>query len=236
MDPVLSVSAVIVAAGAGRRMGTSTPKQLLDLCGLPVVVWAVKAFEQSPVIHSIIVVRPDGDDEVERVIARQQFRKVHAVVAGGPERRDSVRQGLRHLPQSCTHVAVHDGARPAVSGDIIERAVEAAFRYGNAICAVPVRDTVKTVRDGMIVATPDRETLWHAQTPQVFERQALVSAHEASGQQRWAAPDDAALVERQGRPVAVVLGSEENVKVTTPFDLVIAGAVLSSRMRRKEVP
>lgn len=231
MDPVLHVSAVIVAGGVGKRMRSTTPKQLLDLLGSPVVVWAVKAFDESPVIHSVVVVCPEGDAEVERVITQYRFRKIHAVVAGGPERQDSVLEGLRAVPQSCTHVAVHDAARPAVSGDIIRRTVEAAFRYGNAICAIPVRDTVKTVREGRVVATLDRETLWQAQTPQVFTRDALVSAHELARQRRLRAPDDAALVEQLGQTVAVVSGSEENIKVTTSIDLLLVAEILSSRMR-----
>ncbi|MDP2858137.1 MAG: 2-C-methyl-D-erythritol 4-phosphate cytidylyltransferase [Bacillota bacterium] len=233
MDPVLHVSAVIVAGGAGKRMRSSTPKQLLDLLGSPVVVWAVKAFDESPVIHSVVVVLPEGDTEVERAIARHGFRKIHAIVAGGPERQDSVLEGLRSVPQSCTHVAVHDGVRPVTSGDIIQRTVDAALRYGNAICAIPVRDTVKTVCEGRVVATPDRETLWQAQTPQVFTRQTLVSAHELARERGWKASDDAALVERLGQTVAVVAGSDQNIKVTTPIDLLLAAEILSCRMRCK---
>ena len=236
MDALPHVSVIILAGGSGRRMRSATPKQLLDLLGLPVVIWAIRAFDDSPLIQSIVVVRPGDDLAVEQVIGQYGFRKIHSIVAGGPERQASVLAGLKALPESCDYVAVHDGVRPAVTAELIERVVEAALQHGNAIAATPVRDTVKSVRDGRIVGTPDRATLWQAQTPQVFARHVLARAHELASQRGLLATDDAALVEQMGITVAVVCGSEENIKVTSPLDLVLAREILSSRIIAAQTP
>ncbi len=229
LDALPHVSAIILAAGSGKRMHSATPKQLADLCGRPVVVWAVRAFDESPLIQSIVVVRPPGDSAVEQAIRQYPFRKIHRIVPGGTERQDSVRAGLEALPESCVYVAVHDGVRPAVTAGLIQRAVETALQHGNAIVAVPVSDTVKSVQNGMVVGTPDRTSLWQAQTPQVFSRNTLVRAHELAAQQGFGGTDDAMLVERMGESIAVVCGSWDNVKITTPVDLAVAREILSAR-------
>jgi len=230
LDTLPHVSAIILAGGSGKRMHSPTPKQLLDLLGRPVIAWAIGAFDDSPFIQSVVVVRPAGDSATERVIRQYPFRKIHSIVPGGPERQDSVRAGLEALPESCTYVAVHDGVRPAVTGDLIQRVIEAAFQYGNAIAAVPVSDTLKSVRDGMVAGTLDRANLWQAQTPQVFSRNTLVKAHELAVQQGSCGTDDATLVERVGEDIAVVCGARENVKITTPVDLAVAREILSARL------
>ena len=223
--PGTSAGAVIVAAGASTRMG-GVDKIFVELGGKALIEYSVDAFERCPVITSIVLVVAQGQslwDAARLVDERPQWRKVRAVKAGGPRRQDSVALGLAALPP-CEWVVVHDGARPLVTSELIARGLEAAAGTGAAIAAVPAKDTIKVVSEGGVVeATPDRERLWLVQTPQVFRRELLERAHR---ELREDVTDDAAMVERLGLPVRVFMGDYSNIKITTPDDLAVAGALV----------
>jgi 2-C-methyl-D-erythritol 4-phosphate cytidylyltransferase len=216
-----SVAGIILAAGASSRMGVD--KMWAPLDGMPVVGWSIKTLASMPAISSLVVAVPLGVEARMRDLL--QSLGVHGlVVTGGAERQDSVRSALEACP-GADWVAIHDGARPLVTADIVERGLAAARDTGAAIAAVPVTDTIKVVAAGRIVATPNRGTLWAAQTPQVFRREIILRAHERAA---GTASDDAALVEALGIPVRVFQGAYGNIKVTTPVDLQIAATLLTA--------
>lgn len=215
-------AAVVVAGGSGRRMGGGVRKQYLEVGGAPVLLRAVTPFVHHPGIGTVVVVLPPEDVAVPP----DWLAGLPVVlVAGGAERGDSVWNGLAATPSDAPAVLVHDGARPFVSAAIIDRVLDACGQSG-AIAAVQMTDTVKEVgADRVIRGTPDRASLWRAQTPQGFPRAGLVHAYERARAEGVAATDDAALYERYVGPVRVVAGSERNLKVTRPTDLVVAEAL-----------
>jgi len=222
MSPTESVVGIILAGGASSRLGVD--KLWEDLGGRPVLAWSIAAMIESPLINRlVVVVRPHIADRVEQLLSAATIPS--QVVAGGTERQDSVRAGLV-ASQRCAWVVVHDGARPFLTPDMIERGLVTAQQTGSAIAAVPLVDTVKVVEEDRIVATPDRRALWAAQTPQVFRRDILQAAHDEA---TAAATDDAALVEAFGRPVRVFMGAYGNIKITTSVDLQVA-RVLASQL------
>jgi 2-C-methyl-D-erythritol 4-phosphate cytidylyltransferase len=212
---------VIVAGGSGRRVGGPVRKQYLEIDGIPVLLRAVLPFLVDPRIQQVVVVLPPDDVEAPPPwLASLGVR----IVAGGAERGDSVRNGLAAVDDDADFVLVHDGARPFVTSDVIDRVLEAA--PAAAIAAVPVTDTVKQVdADGTITGTPDRARLWQAQTPQGFPREGLARAYALARGDGFAATDDAALYERYVGPVRVVTGSYRNLKITRPADLAVAEAL-----------
>jgi 2-C-methyl-D-erythritol 4-phosphate cytidylyltransferase len=212
-------AAVVVAGGAGRRIGGPVRKQYLEIGGQPVLLRAVLPFLHHPRISEVVVVLPPEDvSDPPSWLATLDVR----IAAGGPERGDSVWNGLRQVGDEIDVVLVHDGARPFVTPDVIDRVLDAA----PAIAAVPVTDTIKEVDDdGTISGTPDRARLWQAQTPQGFPRDALVRAYAAAREDGVAATDDAALYARYVGPVRTVAGSSRNLKVTRPEDLPVAEAL-----------
>jgi 2-C-methyl-D-erythritol 4-phosphate cytidylyltransferase/2-C-methyl-D-erythritol 2,4-cyclodiphosphate synthase len=213
--------ALVPAAGQGRRMGGEIPKQYLPLGGRPLLWHTLAALEQSPRVRALIlVVRPE-DQALARPLAAD-FAKVRCLVPGGEERADSVRAGLEATAAADELVLVHDAVRPFVSPALVERVVEAAGRWGAAVPALPVRETIKVVDEGQVVETPLRSRLWAAQTPQGFRRSLLLEAFAGQGA-GGGATDEAVLVERLGHPVRVVEGEPGNLKITTPEDLAWAG-------------
>jgi len=223
------VAAVIAAAGRSARMGQGTPKVLLSLHQVPVIVRSILPFHHASVVEDIVVVATEASIErVRELVAKYGLGKVSAVVAGGLKRQQSVALGLQALGR-CDVVLVHDGARPLVTAEIIERVVEAAVEHGAAVPAVPVRDTIKRVDGGRVLETLNRDELRAVQTPQGFRYDLLVQAHERAREEGFYGTDDATLVERLGHPVAVVPGSPENLKITTPEDLLLAEALLQWR-------
>jgi 2-C-methyl-D-erythritol 4-phosphate cytidylyltransferase len=212
-------------------MGSAVEKQFLHLRGIPILAHTLRVFDKSPEIDGIVlVVAPQQRLAVEsEVLGPYPCEKLLRVVDGGPERQDSVANGLRATPPECDLVVVHDGVRPLVSIDLLEAVVEAAHHYGAAIAAIPAGDTVKQAESKKVVATLERETIWLAQTPQVFRATLLRKAYDKAARDQAVVTDDAALVERIGVPVHLVHGSPENIKVTTPFDLMLAEAILASR-------
>jgi len=214
------VTAVILAAGAGRRMGSDVPKQYLPIGGAPLLAWTATAFDRSAVVDEIVLVVPKHDLQfvADAIVAAFHVRKVRRIVAGGSTRQESMEAGLAAVKGEGV-VLVHDGVRPFVSEGIIAAAAECAAMSGAALVAVPITDTVKRVNDrGEVVETIPRERLWAAQTPQAFRVSLLRRAVERAKAEGYAATDEAVLVERLGVSIPVVPGEPDNVKITTPED------------------
>lgn len=226
------IYALIPAAGMGKRMGAGKNKQYLLLDGKPILAHTLKVFQESPCIAGIYLVSPEAEIPFcrEDVVERYGFTKVRAVVPGGAERQHSVYNGLRAMTGLAQEdlVLIHDGVRPFVTDAILQSAADAADRFGGAVVAVPVKDTVKVARDGIVTATPPREELWLAQTPQAFRYGMILAAHDAAAAQGFLGTDDASLFERQGWPLHIVSGDYRNIKITTPEDMVLAQAFLNS--------
>ena len=222
--PLKRCGAVIVAAGSASRMG-GIDKVMASLGGTPMVARTAAAFQNCDAIAEIVIVtRPDLIRPISALCAGMD--KVRAVVAGGSSRQESVWQGLNALSEDIQLAAIHDGARPLVSNLVIDRTVRAANSYGAAAPAVPVKDTIKVVKGGLVEKTPDRATLQAVQTPQVFDFDLLRGALKQAEEEKAAVTDDCSAVERLGMKVKIVEGDERNLKVTTPMDLKIAEMLL----------
>ena len=215
-----------MAAGHSSRM-EGVDKLFLPILGIPLIAYTLAAFEAAPSVQSVVLVlSPANLEQGKAIVQERGFAKVHKVCMGGERRQDSARQGLEHLAPH-PWVIVHDGARPCVEPELIERGLEEAARWGSAVAAVPVKDTLKVVGDqGMVIETLDRQKLWAAQTPQVFPWGVLQRAYRQTGID---ATDDAALVERLGHPVHIFFGSYANIKVTTREDVLVAETLLRRR-------
>ncbi|WP_326650824.1 2-C-methyl-D-erythritol 4-phosphate cytidylyltransferase [Streptomyces sp. NBC_01750] len=232
-------AAVIPAAGRGVRLGPGAPKALRALSGTPMLIHAVRAMAASRAVSLVVVVAPpDGAPEVKNLLDAHALpeRTDFLVVAGGDTRQESVRLGLEALPDNISVVLVHDAARPLVPVDTVDAVIEAVRDGAPAVVpALPLADTVKEVEPKEkgepepVVATPERARLRAVQTPQGFDRDTLVRAHETVAVNGEGATDDAGMVEQLGVPVVVVPGHEEAFKVTRPLDLVLAEAVLARR-------
>jgi len=217
----VTLAVILAAAGHGDRMGQ--PKQLLDLAGKPVAAWSLELFEQSLSVDAIYVAcEPEQRDRFEAVAAEHAPAKTRAIVPGGQTRQASVHAALSAIAPAPSFVLVHDGARPFLSRDVLARVVEAVRRTNAAIAAVPVKDTIKLANGQKIERTISREALWSAQTPQAFAYELFVAAHTRALADGFVGTDDAALVERLGTPIELVMGSYGNVKITTPEDLEMA--------------
>ena len=220
------VGAIVVAAGKSERMG-GVEKIFVHISGKPLLAYAVETFNQSPIVDSIVIVL--AKDKVGiglDLVKKFGWNKVISVCAGGARRQDSVSEGLKRLGK-VDWVMIHDGARPCVTQDIIERGLEEARECGAAIPAMPVADTIKIIsNDSYIKDTPPRDKLWAVQTPQVFRLDIISEAHRKT---KGNVTDDASMVEGLGHKVKVFMGSYTNIKVTTPEDLIIAEAIIKSR-------
>jgi 2-C-methyl-D-erythritol 4-phosphate cytidylyltransferase len=226
--------AIIAAGGRGSRLGSSSPKFESELCGKPLVMYSLEAFQASESIEDIVLVVPGHRLDAwsaERLMG-SGIGKAAATVAGGATRQQSVFRGLKALPSKSGLVVVHDAARPLVTADMIEAACDLPEGADGVITAYDVTDTIKVVHDGFVVSTPDRESLIAVQTPQAFRFEVLLQAHRAAEEERFAGTDDAVLVERIGGKVAVIPGSRDNVKVTYPEDLELAEAIIVERSAR----
>ncbi|HYK52010.1 MAG TPA: 2-C-methyl-D-erythritol 4-phosphate cytidylyltransferase [Candidatus Eremiobacteraceae bacterium] len=224
------MTAIVAAAGRGSRLGVR--KQLLDLCGKPVVAWCLEVIARCRSIYDIVVVcEPDEREQCEQVARETCKTKLRAVVTGGDRRQDSVLAGLRASMPDADYVVIHDGARPFVTEDMIDRALAAAKMSGASVVAVQVKDTIKQVSDaGIVTRSLPRETLWAAQTPQAFSVDALSRAYVVAEAEGFVATDDAMLVEWAGTgQVSIVEGSYDNLKITTPDDLIVAEQIVRRR-------
>lgn len=220
-------AAVIVAAGTAQRM-QGIDKMLTPLAGQPVLLRSVRALARSKRITRIyIVTREDLLPTVTELCNNEE--KFCGAVCGGSSRAESVLCGLKAVGESADFIAIHDGARPLATAELIDAAIEGAERYGAAAPAVPVHDTIKRVKDGFVQETPDRSTLYAVQTPQVFAQPLIVSALSAAMEQGIPLTDDCSAVEAMGKPVFLTPGSTENLKITVPSDLILAEAIIKER-------
>lgn len=220
-----NIGAIIVSAGASSRMG-GTDKTTVPLAGKPLIVRTIDLFESCDAVGMVVlVVSREALEDVAQIARERKWKKLLHVRFGGVRRQDSVRLGLKALPD-CEWVVVHDGARPLVSEKTIRDGLAAAAATGAAVAAVPLKDTIKVVTgDGKVVETLDRGSVALVQTPQVFRRDLLERAHEEIADDMT---DDAAMLEKLGVTVAVFMGDYSNIKITTPEDLVVAEALLTS--------
>ena len=223
---------IIVAAGTGSRMNSDRPKQFLEMEGHPLLYYTVKAWQES-FISEIILVTSGGylDFAKKDIVEKYGFNKVTKVITGGETRFDSVYQGLLAC-EDADYVYIHDGARPCVDAGVIERAREGAEEYGACVSAVPVKDTIKVVdKEGFAIDTPERSSLWAMQTPQAFKYDIVRKAYDAlADKDRTGITDDAMVVEKSGAcKVKMVMGSYDNVKVTTPEDLRVVENIIKKR-------
>ena len=221
--------AIVVAAGKGTRLGGEQPKQFLELCGVPIIIHTLRQFERCEEINEIIVVVPAEATAAFSSLAENfEIRKLSGVVAGGATRAQSVRGGLNAIGNA-EIVAVHDGVRPFVTPDEIERVVVAARASGAAILVAPVADTIKDVENGRVKRTPPRSNLRRALTPQCFRYDLLKRAYDQLAEVESAGievTDDSLLVERLGAEIIAVEGSARNIKITQAADLVLAESIL----------
>ena len=225
----MSIStAVIVAAGKGRRMGTEISKQFLPLCGKEILAHTVEKFEQAACIRDIILLTGgDALQDVRQMAQEYGWKKIISVTEGGKERQDSVFLGLQQVPQDTEIVLIHDGVRPFVTEEILERSIAAAKETGGCVAGVPAKDTIKVCdAEGFAIATPDRSTLRQIQTPQTFRRKEILAAYEKAKADGFLGTDDASVAEHSGFPVRVIMGSYSNIKITTKEDLLIGAAFL----------
>ena len=228
----MRVRALIPAAGMGKRMGANINKQYLLVGDMPVVARTIEVFDKAPFVDDIYIISPA--DEIpfcrEQVVDKYAFSKVRAIVPGGKERQNSVMNGLRAIadPQDCDVILIHDGVRPFIPTEVIAEAVAVAKTADGALVAVPAKDTIKEVHDGLVTGTPPRESLWLAQTPQAFRYGIIRAAHDRAEAEDFLGTDDASLVERAGGTIRIVQGDYRNIKLTTPEDMILAEAFLKA--------
>lgn len=232
----MKTTAIVLAAGQGKRMGSDVAKQFLLLDGKPVLYYSLKNFEES-LVDDVILVTGDGMRDYcrENIIEKYGFQKVRAIVTGGKERYHSVAYGLRAVESGCDYVLIHDGARPFADPSIIERGVEAVQKYGACVVGMPVKDTIKiSDENGFCESTPNRNRVWMIQTPQIFSYPLIHGAYEKLLQEEKhllekgvAITDDAMVAELfTDQKVKFVEGSYQNIKLTTPEDLKVAEVFL----------
>lgn len=226
MKPICT--AVIVAAGKGKRMGTDISKQFLPLCGKEILTHTVEVFEKADRIRDIVLVTgTDSLQDVQDMVREYGWQKVISVVAGGKERQDSVWNGLQAISEDTEIVLIHDGVRPFVTEEILDLSIETAVEMGGCVAGVPAKDTIKVCNsENIAVDTPDRSTLWQIQTPQTFRKELIVKAYEQAKAEGFVGTDDASLAENSGYSVKVIMGSYRNIKITTKEDLLIGEAFL----------
>ena len=222
-------AAVIVAAGSATRMRGSG-KILTTICGEPVLAGSLRAFNACVLIDEIVVVARREELEAVAALCRE-YRKVRTVVCGGASRPESVAAGISAVSEYTELVAVHDGARPFVTDEIICAAASKAAKFGAAAPAIPVKDTIKVSTDGTVQQTPDRRTLYAVQTPQIFDADLLRAALQNALDKQLAITDDCSAVEALGMKVLLTEGSEENIKITTPLDLQVARLIWEERTK-----
>ena len=223
------IAAVIPAAGQGSRMKAGINKQYLMLRGKPILAHTLDIFENSPLIHEIILVINQNEFDIcrKQVLSTRRYKKVK-IVPGGATRQESVYAGLKQVDPACSIVLIHDGARPLLSKHVLARCIEETRQHHATICAVPAKNTIKVVdAAGVVVSTPDRSTLYEVNTPQGFDYPLILAAHEQALAEGFTGTDDASLVEYYGHPVKVVPDGYNNIKITTPEDLIIAESIIA---------
>lgn len=226
-----NVIAIVPAAGLGRRLGPGTNKPFHMLLDRPLIVWTIAVLEACKEINEIIPVLKESDmEEGVKLFEGYNLSKVKRIAPGGRERQDSVYSGLKLLGSKTDIVLIHDGVRPIIDKDIVTETINNIEGYDGVIAAVPVKDTIKEIEDGVVKRTVNRDTLWAIQTPQVFMHDSIIKAYDAAMAEGFYSTDDSALVERIGGRVKIVTGSYDNVKITTPEDVYIAELLMKKRL------
>lgn len=222
-------AAVVPAAGSSRRM-EGEDKILLPLRGVPVIVHSLQVLDCCPRINEIIVVtREDLIVPIAKLCSEFELTKVKKIIVGGETRLHSVRKGLLEVSEQADLIAIHDGARPLLSQDVLNNVLETAGRTGAAAPAVPVKDTIKKACEGVVTETPVRSELFAVQTPQVFSADLIRAALHKAVEENKTVTDDCSAVEALGMKVTLSAGSDENIKITTPIDMIVAEAILEAR-------
>lgn len=226
------VSVIVAAAGMSNRMGSSINKQFIAINNKAVLAHTLEQFERCKYIDEVVLVAKE--DEIDyckkEIVRRYNFNKVVKIVKGGNERQDSVYNGLLALDERCNIVLTHDGARPFVKVENIEDGIVGVTKYDACIIGVPVKDTIKEVDSlGNVINTPDRNFIWAAQTPQCFWKDTLIKAYKKALEDEYVGTDDGMLVERLGVKVKMIKGSYENIKITTPEDLIVAESFVKDK-------
>ena len=225
----MKADTIIVSAGKGHRFMKGKKKQFYLLADKPILAHTLDKFENCPLIRSILLVvgQEDMDYCLEEIIEKYQYRKISQVVPGGKRRQESVKNGIDVLPKGVDIVVIHDGVRPFVTKEMIEESIRSAVRFQAVVMAMPVKETIKMVqRDGTVLKTLDRESLWQIQTPQTFQVNVIKEAYHRATEDGFIGWDDASLVERLGVKVYILPGSYTNIKITTPEDLMLANFIL----------
>ena len=225
--------AIIVAAGKSIRLKDRLPKQFLEIANKPILAHTVEKFERCDLVDGILMVVPEdylGYCSTE-VVDRFDFRKINKIISGGEERQDSVYNGLLAIPNNTSIVLVHDGVRPFISVSKIEESINLCKEYKAVILALPVKETIKRVEDDYVVTTLNRENIWTVQTPQAFDYKLLLDAYQKAKEDGFVGTDDSSLVERIGVKIRVLEGEENNIKITTKEDLILAEQILRGSRR-----
>ena len=222
--------AIILAGGTGKRMGAPTNKQFMMLDNKPIIAHTLQVFEDCRAIDGIYLVVNHKDLATlqEEILENYKFSKILKLVIGGRLRQDSVKNGLEAIDNSCEIVVIHDGVRPFLSPSMIEKSVTLMEMFDAIIPAIPVKDTIKIIsKEGFVLKTLERDTLWHVQTPQTFKYNLILQAYRDGLAKKLYGYDDATFLESLGKKVKVIEGSPYNIKITTPEDLIIAQGMLS---------
>lgn len=223
---------IIVAAGSGSRMKANINKQFIKLDDKEIITYTIEKFYNNENINDIVIVVKEGEAEFfkKEILDKYSFNNIK-IAYGGKERQDSVYNGIKALDKNCKYVLVHDGARPFVNEEIINRLLEEVKKFKSVVVGVPVKDTIKVVNSNNdIVDTPNRSTLWSVQTPQAFDCNVIKRAYEDAFENDFYGTDDAMLVERIGYTVKIIYGSYNNIKVTTPEDIDMGIQILKSNV------
>lgn len=228
------VTAIIAAGGFGKRMGLRTLKPFIEIAGKPILSYSLDLFEKSNSIDSIVLVVAKGClKKAKSLLKNKRYKKLKKIVSGGSTRARSVYNGLSAVGNNSDIVLIHDAARPFLTQALLKKCINAARRGVDCLAAVPVTSTIKTIRNRSVISTPQRKTLWEAQTPQVFNKDTLIKAYGKLGKKAWNFSDDASLAEACGVKVKVVKGDYSNIKITTNEDLKIAQVLLMATRKAK---
>ena len=224
------VSVIVAAAGLSRRMEGKVNKQFLEFRDKPVLAYTLEAFNKCKYIDEIVLISQAKEIEncKANILDKYKLDKVKKIVEGGSSRAESVYKGLEAVDSQTDLVVSHDGARPFIRVDLIEKSIEEAYKSGAAILGVPVKDTIKMVSDGLVDRTPNRDSLWAIQTPQVFKKHILEAAYENAREKNILGTDDSSFVEALGREVKIVPGDYNNIKITTVEDIAIGEQIVES--------
>lgn len=223
-------SALIVAAGSGKRMNAGINKQFIKLKNKEIIAYTIESFCKNENIDEIVVCIKKDEEAFfkEHILDKYKFKNIR-IAYGGKERQDSIYNGLKEINKNCDIILVHDGARPFVDNRIINESIESAKEKKAVVVGVPVKDTIKIVDEDIVESTPERSTLWAAQTPQTFKYKLLVEAYEKAYKNNYYGTDDSMLVENMGQKVTMIMGSYENIKITSPEDINFGEQILNTR-------